>query len=127
MSFDIFFQRFAAGGPSRADGDAVEAYLTPMIKERSRSCTRIETADGEADVYGFDSFSNGLMINHASGRAIWDVMFELARIGGYAVMPVGCGTCITDATDPSDLPAEVPGPTVVVHSGQHLLEVVQHA
>jgi hypothetical protein len=127
MSFDIFFQRFAAGGPSRADGDAVEAYLAPMIKERSRFCTRIGTADGEADVYGFDSLATGVMINHASGRAIWDVMFELARIGGYAVMPVGCGTCITEVTDPSDLPAEVPEPIMVVRSAQELLNMVEHA
>ena len=60
-------------------------------------------------------------------RAIWDVMFELARIGGYAVMPVGCGTCITEAVDPSDLPAEVPHPITVVHSGQELLDVVAPA
>jgi hypothetical protein len=98
-----------------------------MIKERSRFCTRIGTADGEADVYGFDSLATDLMINHASGRAIWDVMFELARLGGYAVMPVGCGTCVTEATDPSDLPAEVPEPIVVVRSGQDLLKVVEDA
>ena len=127
MSFDVFFQRFAAGGPSAADAGAVEAYLSQMIKEQSRYCTRIGTIDGEADVYGLDSLATGVMINHASGRAIWDVMFELARIGGYAIMPVGSGTCITEAVDPSDLPAEVPEPITVVRSGRDLLDVVEGA
>lgn len=54
-------------------------------------------------------------------------MFELARIGGYAVMPVGCGTCINEAVDRFDLPAEVPDRIAEVRSGQDLLDVVEPA
>lgn len=127
MSFDIFFRRFIGPGRLAGDPDAAEAYLAPMVKQRDRFCARIGTVDGAADVYGFERLATGVMINHASGRAIWDVMFELARIGGYAVMPVGCGTCITETVDPSDLPAEVPRPITVIRSGQDLLDVVEQA
>jgi hypothetical protein len=127
MSFDIFFQRLAGGDLSESAAGIAEAYLAPMVKERDASWARIRTVDGEADVYGMDRLATSVMINHASGRAVWDVMFELARIGGYAVMPVGCGTCITEAVDPSHLPAELPGPITVVRSGQDLLDVVERA
>jgi hypothetical protein len=127
MSFDIFFQRFPGGDLPKSGAAMVAAYLAPMVKLRDASWARIATVDGQADVFGMDRLATGFMMNHASGRAVWDVMFELARIGGYAVMPVGCGTCITDDLDPSQLPAEVPHPIKVVRSGQDLLDVVERA
>lgn len=127
MSFDIFLHRFVGGDISEGDARFAQAYLDPMITRRDESWARLETVDGEADLYGYNSLGSHLMITHASGRAIWDVMFELARIAGFAVMPVGCGTCITDATDPSDLPPEVPRPITVIRSGQDLLDAVERA
>jgi len=35
------------------------------------------------------------MVNHAEGDQIWDVVYDLALAVGYAVMPVGCPTCVT--------------------------------
>lgn len=126
-SFDIFFQRFPEGSLSPSGVRAVEELLAPLIEERDGAWARIRTLDGEADLYGTDTLAAHFMINHASGRAIWDVMFDLARVGGFAVMPVGCGTCITPSTRPSDLPPEVPGPIRVVASGAELLGVVETA
>ena len=42
-------------------------------------------------------------------------------------MPVGRGTCITEATEMSDLPDAVPEPITVIRSGQDLLDVVENA
>ncbi len=127
MSFDIFFQRFRGKDISVGDGRRVEAFLAPIIVQRDTQWAVIRTADGEAYLYGMDTLGSNLMINHASGRAIWDVMFELACAGGFVVMPVGCGTCITEATEMSDLPDAVPEPITVIRSGQDLLDVVENA
>ena len=95
-----------------------------MIAEEDNSWARIRTLDGEADLYGMGSLGAHFTISHASGEMIWDAMFQLAQLGGFAVMPVGCGTCITPSTDPSHLPPEVPRPIRVVVSGAELLNVV---
>src|SRR5579885_1014168 len=127
MSFDIFFLRFEGGDPSRGDDRAVEELLEPWIEEREKSWARVKTVDGEADVYGMETPGASLMINHASGRVIWDLMFELAHVGRFAVIPVGCGTIITPSIDSSDLPPEVPDPISVVRTGAELLAVVESA
>ena len=35
------------------------------------------TADGEADIYGLGDYDQGLMINHASGRQIWQLIVDV--------------------------------------------------
>ena len=54
-------------------------------------------------------------------------MFELARAAGFAVMPVGCGTCVVSEASKGDLPSDVPGPVFDIASGADLLAVVQSA
>lgn len=125
MSFDIFFQRFEAGEPTEGEDGPVRLVLEPHITGRDASWARIVTADGEADVYGMDGLGSDLMVSHASGRAVWDLMFELAVVGRFAVILPGCGTCITDASHASDLHPDVPDPVTVVGSGADLLRVVE--
>lgn len=124
MSFDIHFLRFEGGVPAEADAVAVEAFLAPFIDRRGEWGATLRTNDGDAELYGLERVGGGCMITHASGRAIWDVMYDLARVGGFAVIPVGCGTCIPPSVDRSDLPPEAPAPITVVSSGRELLNVV---
>ena len=124
MSFDIFLQRFVDGEAVDADGDSILAILDPLIAGRSGSWARIVTIDGEADVYGIDNPGSGLMINHASGRAVWDVLFELAERTGMAVMPAGCRWSVTDAGLIDALPAVSP-PAAVVTSGADILATLE--
>ncbi len=124
MSFDIFFQRFAAGEHAAADAQAVASFLAPFIDRRDPHGATLRTNDGDAELYGLDDIGEGCMITHASGRAIWDVMYELARVGRFVVIPVGCGTCIPPTVDRSDLVVELPEPITVVGSGRELLAVV---
>lgn len=124
MSFDIFLQRFESGEAALADGDAIMSLLNPLIADRSGSWARIVTPDGEADVYGVDDPAKGLMVNHASGRAIWDVLFELSLRGGLAVMPVGRPSAVADPTLRGELP-EGALPAEIVGSGADIFHLVE--
>jgi hypothetical protein len=67
------------------------------------------------------------MINHATGRAVWDLMFDVAVAGGYAVMPIGCPTCVTAPEQLAHLPVELREDAVLVRSGADLLRVIESA
>lgn len=128
MSFDIFFQPFANGDSSSSgDGEAAAAVLRTLITDHDGSFARIVTSDGGADAFGVDSLDRGLMINHASGLAVWDVMYELARAGGYAIMPAGCATCVTSEERLSGLPDGLGDDARVISSGTDLLAVIRSA
>jgi len=120
VSFDIFFQRF--GGADVPDGVAM-AVLEPLVVHRSDGWVRIATGDGEADVY-ISLPDDSAMMNHASGRVVWDVMYELAVAGRFVVIPGGCGTCVLDEDMRSDLPEGVPEPVITVTSGRDILDLV---
>jgi hypothetical protein len=124
VSLDIFLQRFGPADP-RATSALLEA-LESLIQERGDGWAVIRTTDGAADVYGRD-LRTGFMVNHASGRIVWDVLFELARIGGLAIMPIGCPTVVTDPGAVHHLPPDLLGEVVVVSSGADLLRLIESA
>jgi hypothetical protein len=125
VSFDIFFQRFEGGKAAEADEAAVLDVLRPLIREQDDGWARICTSDGDADVYGISDPASGLMVNDASGREIWNVLFELGRTAGFAVMPVGCGTFVFSEDALSHLPDGVPEPIEVLTSGGELLRAIE--
>lgn len=115
VSFDVFLQRFQDGDGAPADPVLVEAVLAPYLDP---SRTRLVLPDGEADVYGCERAPvHGLMVNHLSGSAGWDVLHRLALHAGLAVMPVGCPTAVADEAALAHLPEELRGDAVVVGSG----------
>jgi hypothetical protein len=126
VSFGVFLQRFMAGKPARADPETVLGFLEPFISRREpeHGDVEVRTSDGTADVYGMNDPGASLMVNHASGQAIWTLLFELAAVTDLVVMPVGCGTCITRATTAADLADGIPEPITVIHSGADLLTAV---
>ena len=123
MSFDVILQRFSAE-PSAQDDDVLQV-LEGFIEFREEDWVRLRTVDGEADLYGVASPLSGLMVNHLSGRAVWEVVFDLARSFGFAVMPVGCPTCVTEEQQIGDLPPELAGDAIVVSSGAELQRIVE--
>ena len=124
MAFDIFLQAFRDGGAAEADVEVILSVVGSCIRRRDEWCTRIETSDGGADIYGLDTSVQSLMINHASGTAVWDLIYDLAQSAGLAVMPVGCPTCVTDNHALSDLPPELASSAIIVSSADELLLVV---
>ncbi len=125
MSFDVFLQSFSKGKASDANANAARKVLEPHVVESDGGWARIETADGEADLYGYDTLNRGLMVNHAAGSDIWDLLVEVASAGGMVIMPVGCRTCVTDQVAVDDLPSDLATSAVVVASGTDLLRVIQ--
>lgn len=125
MSFDIFLQRFMHGQPAAADPVAVLETMKPYA---AHDHTMLMTADGDAAIYGLDDPGAGhLMINHAGGLVIWDVIYELARAGDLVIMPVGCGTLVPCAELISHLPPDLPEPILRVFSGKDVLAAIARA
>lgn len=127
VAFDVILQPFSDGQPSVADGAAIRDLLEPYVVAAEEGWARLETADGDADVYGYDDLTRGFMVNHAAGHAIWDVLVEAASVGSLAIMPVGCPACVTDQSRLVDLPSELVDDAVVVSTGRDLLRVIEQA
>lgn len=123
MSFDIFLQGFRDGDAASGDSDAAMAVLAPFVTSGDDTGWRIATEDGEAEVYGGDP-SRGFMFTHASGRRVWDVIYEVARAAGFVVIPGGCATCVVDSATIAHLPKGLPEP-IVVTSGEQMIEIVE--
>jgi hypothetical protein len=120
MSFDVFLQGFAAGEAAPGDPEAARRLLAPYAASPPvDGFVQVRTGDGEASVYGYGE--DHLMVNHASGREIWDVLVRVAREARWAIMPTGCPTCVTDESMRSDLPAVLRGDAVVVATGADLV------
>jgi hypothetical protein len=124
VSFDIFIQAFSGGQAASGRPAAARRTLTPFLTAApDNGYALVRTADGEADVYGLDGDS--LMINHASGRQIWQLMVDLARAGGYVIMPIGCPTCVLDPAHVTELPVQLQDTVVVIATGEDLRRVVE--
>ncbi|MEV0156092.1 hypothetical protein AB0H57_20505 [Micromonospora sp. NPDC050686] len=120
MSFDVFLQRF---GARLGDAGVARRVLAPLLVTPSDDGFGVvRTRDGEADVYGLGT--DTLMFTHASGRQIWQVVVDVAQATGYAIMPVGCPTCVTRLEHLADLPDELRSLALVVLNGDDLLAAV---
>jgi hypothetical protein len=123
MSYDVFLQSFVNGGAGGGDPEAarkvLEPYLTPADDDRGQ--IRVRTSDGEADLYGL---GEGLMVNHASGQVIWQLLVDVSAASDYAIMPIGRPVCVTRKELIAQLPQELRGCAVVVGSGDDLLNVL---
>ena len=125
MSFDIFLQRFRHGEQAAADPGAV---LDALQSYAAHDDTMLVTTDGDTAIYGLDDPGAGhLMINHAEGRVIWDVIYDLALAAGFVIMPIGCGTLVPAAELIAHLPPGLPKPILQVGSGKDVLAAIESA
>jgi hypothetical protein len=120
VSYDTFMGAFRDGDAADGDGAAVVTLLAPLITDRHVNWARITTTDGGSDVFGIDEPGSGLMFNHTTGRAIWAVMFDIARLGGFTVMPVGGPTCLPPGVAVEDLPEGLAGDVRTITAGDDL-------
>ena len=126
MSFDIFLQSFEDDQAAPGEPQAAWRVLEPFFAGApSEGHVRVYTADGGADVYGVGS--DAVLINHASGQLIWQLMVEVAEAAGWVVMPAGCPVCVVREEMISDLPADLRDHAVVVRSGADVQEVIAQA
>jgi hypothetical protein len=125
VSIDIFLQGFERGEGASGMPDEAHRVLQPYLRVRPDGFAKVVTDDGDAEVYGVGT--DGLMFTHASGRRIWDVMYDVARAGDWAIMPVGCATCVPTASMIVNLPDDLRANAVVVGSGAELRDVVSRS
>lgn len=126
MSFDIFLQAFAGGQAAAGRPDEAFRMLEPHLdRSPADGFAHVTTPDGAADVFGIGT--TGLMINHASGESIWQLVVDVAGAGDYAIMPVGTPVCIVREDMKDDLPAALRVDAVVVRSGADVMKVVVNA
>ncbi len=124
MSFDVFFQGFRAGEASSSGGTRIAAVLEPFVEARDESdglLLRIRTSDGQADVHLSE---DSMMVSHASGSAVWELLVRGARAANWVIMPVGCPVCLTRAEQYAELPVELRDDTRLVSSGEDLLAAI---
>lgn len=127
MAFDVFFQAFNQGNAGRVSHDDLAASMAPIVDDVDGGYAHLRTADGGADIYGYDDMAHGFMANHIEGKLVWDVLVDLASMAGLAVMPIGCPVCVTTASDLDDLPPELRPSAVVVRTGGDLLRTIREA
>jgi len=128
VSFDIILQGFVRGDGAPGNRAAAIAIVTPLLAGPvSDGFGRIVTADGEGDIYGLDDNDQGLVINHATGRQIWQLIVDVARAAGYAVLPVGCPVCVVDEVMIGHLPDQLRQNAVLVRDGGDLERAVVNA
>ena len=126
MSFDIFLQAFAGGQAAAGHPDEAFRTLEPHLDgSPADGFARLITPDGDADVFGIGT--TGLMINHASGESVWQIVVDVAAAGDYAIMPVGTPVCIVREDMKDDLPEALRIDAVVVSSGADVMKVVTDA
>jgi hypothetical protein len=59
---------------------------------------------------------DAMMVTHFD-VGLWDLLVDAARAGRWAIMPVGCPTCVFDRAMIDDLPEDLRADAVVVGSG----------
>jgi hypothetical protein len=81
VSFDVFLQGFAGGKAATGRPEAAVQVLLPyMVGTPDNGYVRVQLPDGEADFYGVGNSS--LMVNHAAGGQIWDLVVAVATAAG---------------------------------------------
>lgn len=124
----MFLQRFENGEAAPADGAAIiDALARSATGPVTAKSSVITTTDGEADVYGLTTAADGLMFNHASGSAIWEVIVATAMAADLAILAPGIPACVTREKLLRDLPEALRGDARVVGSGRDLLDVIRGA
>jgi hypothetical protein len=124
VGFDIFLQGFAGGDACTAGSAAAERVLTPFVLgEADEAFARLQTDDGGAEVYGLGSDS--LLVSRPTGQRVFGLLVEAASVAGWAIMPVGCATCVTDDAVIKELPDELRDDVVLVRSGDDLMDVIE--
>ncbi len=79
-------------------------YLEPLLDAPDH----IVISGGESEIYGLEHDPvTGLMFTHISGKAMGEVIYQAAMLGGWVVYPVGCPVCITSEAQAGSLIPEL--------------------
>jgi hypothetical protein len=122
ISFDVFLQAFHDGDAATVDAARVLEGLARFSTEPvTPDSSWIRTIDGEAQIFGLHDAANGFMINHASGRVIWDALIDVAELTAMTILPIGGPPCVTRAELLDHLPEELNADACIVTTGEQLV------
>jgi hypothetical protein len=124
VSFDVFLQGFRQGDAANADEEKLAGLLQLGLVETPTGLPELRFDDGDASIYGLEDLASGFMVNHVSGRQVWDALVAVVRAADLAIMPVGYAVAVPSETMLSDLPEELRRDAVVVASGDDLLREI---
>jgi hypothetical protein len=127
VSLGVYLQGFRNGDSASVEGSKVWQALEPHVVDSGDTWAKVCVGDGDAEVYGVDDFSTGLMFTHLNGREVWDMVFEVARAGGCVVVPAEGPVGVLDEVDAQHVPAALSDAVgvVVVSSGSDLLRLIE--
>jgi DNA-binding transcriptional MerR regulator len=126
VSFDVFLQRFRSGAAADADAGLLADILKPYLVDTEQGFPRMHFGDGVADIYGLENLATGFMVSHVSGSQAWDVLTDIARLAGLAILwPGDPPVAVPSADLIDDLPDKIRNKAVVVGSGQQLLDIIR--
>jgi hypothetical protein len=105
ISFDVSLQAFHDGDAAPVDAARVlEGLARFSIEPVTADSSWIRTIDSEVQIFGLHDAANGFMINHASGRVIWDALIDVAELTGMTILPISGPACVTRAELLDQLP-----------------------
>ena len=124
VSYDVYFQRFQDGDAVPGGGDRARAVLEPHFTETDahHNFARVTLGDDGADVYLDD---NDMMVNHAGGDRVWDLLIKAARAADWVILLPDGPPCLTSPTQRGELPRELATDAVLVSNGADYLEVLR--
>jgi hypothetical protein len=99
----------------------LEGLARFSIEPVTPDSTWIRTIDGAAQIFGLHDAANGFMINHASGRVIWDALINVAELTAMTILPIGAPACVTRAELLDQLPEELNVNARIVTTGEQLV------
>ena len=105
--------------------EAANEVLQPYLRVAADGSTKVMSDDGDAEIYGLGT--NGLMFARLTGRHIWDVFYEVACAGNWAIMPAGCPACVPAADILAQVPDELREEALVVNSSEDVLRAVRRS
>lgn len=133
MGYDIHLLRFVDGEPQPRRAGRLHVLLSGAARSApdEHGYARLSWRDGEADVYGVpaspDELIDSVMFSRpAESDRIFDLIYEVARVGEMAVLLQEGEVCLVDPAHREHLPPGVQGwPRHIINSGQCLAAVVK--
>jgi hypothetical protein len=123
MSFDIYVQGFAGGDAAPLDAESLGELIHAHAVRNGDEIVRLSFDDGEAEFYCARGLGSGFMVNHASGRLVWDFLAEIIVRCGATVLPIGAPPMVGSVVAIRELPEVLAENAVVVTTGAEMLAV----
>lgn len=123
MANEVFIQAFESGVPVLMRAEAVTPLVRDFVLDQNDDYAQVKTPDGGADLYGFGD-DGGLLVVDPAGGEIWELVLEVARVNGAAIVPIGQPPLVADPEVLVHLPPDMREGARVVTSRRALMDAL---